>query len=104
MSLGLPDRAARTCSSGPSGKPCSSAGEGTAGTSRGAPGPGARGTVCPPRPIPDSRGYRLIATDTVEERVVELQEKKHRLADAILGQGRVGLRDLTREDLELPLS
>jgi superfamily II DNA or RNA helicase len=48
--------------------------------------------------------YRLIATDTVEEKVVALQEHKRKLADAILGQGRVGLRDLSREDLELLLS
>ena len=48
--------------------------------------------------------YRLIASDTVEEKVVQLQEHKRRLADAILGQGRVGLRDLSREDLQLLLS
>ena len=48
--------------------------------------------------------YRLIASDTVEEKVVELQRQKRELADAILGQGRVGLRDLSRDDLELLLS
>ncbi|QDU65255.1 DEAD/DEAH box helicase [Engelhardtia mirabilis] len=44
--------------------------------------------------------YRLIARDTVEEKVVELQAAKRDLADAVLGQNRVGLRDLTREDLQ----
>lgn len=48
--------------------------------------------------------YRLISSDTVEEKVVELQEGKRALANAILGQGRVGLRDLSREDLEQLLS
>jgi SNF2 family DNA or RNA helicase len=44
--------------------------------------------------------YRLITRGTVEEKVAELQEGKRQLADAILGSGRVGLRDLTREDLD----
>jgi SNF2 family DNA or RNA helicase len=48
--------------------------------------------------------YRLIARDTVEERVVELQQKKRRLADAILAADNAVLRDLRREDLELLLS
>jgi SNF2 family DNA or RNA helicase len=48
--------------------------------------------------------YRLIARDTVEEKVLELQQKKRRLADAIIsGDGSI-LRDLTREDLEFILS
>jgi superfamily II DNA or RNA helicase len=48
--------------------------------------------------------YRLIARDTVEERVLELQQRKRRLADAILMADNALLRDLTREDLELLLS
>jgi SNF2 family DNA or RNA helicase len=48
--------------------------------------------------------YRLIARDTVEERVVELQQRKRRLADAILMADNSLLRDLKREDLELLLS
>jgi SNF2 family DNA or RNA helicase len=48
--------------------------------------------------------YRLIARNTVEEKVLELQKSKRELADAILGgEGRV-LADLKREDLELLLS
>jgi SNF2 family DNA or RNA helicase len=48
--------------------------------------------------------YRLIARDTVEERVLELQAKKRGLADAILNADNRLLRDLRREDLELLLS
>ena len=47
---------------------------------------------------------RLIARDTVEERVVELQQRKRTLADAILSASVAPLADLKREDLELLLS
>src|SRR6201988_3210076 len=40
--------------------------------------------------------YRLIARGTVEERVVELQQRKRRLADAILMADNSLLRDLKR--------
>jgi superfamily II DNA or RNA helicase len=48
--------------------------------------------------------YRLIARDTVEEKVLELQECKRELADAVLGGGRGGLRGITREELEALLA
>jgi SNF2 family DNA or RNA helicase len=48
--------------------------------------------------------YRLIARDTVEERVLELQQRKRHLADAILTADNSLIRDLRREDLELLLS
>ena len=48
--------------------------------------------------------YRLIARDTVEEKVLELQKSKRALADAILGEDNSIIRDLKREDLELLLS
>lgn len=48
--------------------------------------------------------YRLIARDTVEEKVLALQQTKRALADAVLGTSAVGLRDLRAEDLELLLS
>ncbi len=48
--------------------------------------------------------YRLIARDTVEEKVLELQKTKRELADAILGEDNSVIRDLKREDLELLLS
>jgi SNF2 family DNA or RNA helicase len=48
--------------------------------------------------------YRLIARETVEERVLELQQRKRRLADAILAASTAPLADLRREDLELLLS
>jgi len=43
--------------------------------------------------------HRLVAADTVEERILALQESKRRLADAALGQGAGGATGLTREDL-----
>lgn len=48
--------------------------------------------------------YRLIARDTVEEKVLELQKSKRALADAILSEDNSLIRDLKREDLELLLS
>jgi hypothetical protein len=48
--------------------------------------------------------YRLIARDTVEEKVVELQKTKRALADAIIGEDNALIRNLRREDLELLLS
>ncbi|MBI4874009.1 MAG: DEAD/DEAH box helicase [Acidobacteria bacterium] len=48
--------------------------------------------------------YRLIARDTVEEKVLELQDTKRDLAAAILGQDKSLVRNLRREDLELLLS
>lgn len=44
--------------------------------------------------------YRLIAKDTVEEKVLALQQTKRELADALIGQDNSVLRDLTREDLD----
>ena len=48
--------------------------------------------------------YRLIARDTVEEKVLELQKTKRDLANAIIGSDNSLIRDLRREDLELLLS
>jgi superfamily II DNA or RNA helicase len=48
--------------------------------------------------------YRLIARDTVEEKVVELQKSKRALADAIITEDNSLLSGLTRETLELLLS
>ena len=48
--------------------------------------------------------FRLIARNTVEERVVELQATKRRVAGAIVRAGESLIRDLRREDLELLLS
>lgn len=47
--------------------------------------------------------YRLIATDTVEEKIMELQDSKRQLADAILRADRSLIADLTVDDLELLL-
>jgi SNF2 family DNA or RNA helicase len=48
--------------------------------------------------------YRLIAKDTVEERVLDLQQSKKKMADAILTEDNSVVKNLTREDLELLLS
>ena len=48
--------------------------------------------------------YRLIARDTVEEKVAELQKTKRELADAILTADPALIRDLSAEDLEWLLS
>jgi superfamily II DNA or RNA helicase len=48
--------------------------------------------------------YRLIARDTVEEKVLELQKTKRDLAAAIIGAENSMIRDLRSEDLELLLS
>ena len=48
--------------------------------------------------------YRLIARDTVEEKVLELQKTKRDLAAAIIGEDNSLIRNLRREDLELLLS
>ncbi|MGA2253341.1 MAG: SNF2-related protein [Thermoguttaceae bacterium] len=48
--------------------------------------------------------YRLIARDTVEEKIVELQRTKRDLADAIISADGNVLSRLTAEDLELLLS
>ena len=49
--------------------------------------------------------YRLICRGTVEEKILELQQKKRDLADAILSvDGRGIVQNLSREDIEFLLS
>lgn len=48
--------------------------------------------------------YRMICQDTVEQRIVELQNRKRELADAIIGGEQNMLSSLSREDLEQLLS
>jgi hypothetical protein len=48
--------------------------------------------------------YRLIAKDTVEEKVLELQKTKRDLADAIINADNSLIRSLSQEDLQLLLS
>jgi superfamily II DNA or RNA helicase len=48
--------------------------------------------------------YRLIARNTVEEKVLELQRSKRALADAILTEDMSLIRGIAREDLEALLS
>jgi SNF2 family DNA or RNA helicase len=48
--------------------------------------------------------YRLIARDTVEEKVLQLQNTKRDLAAAIINSDNSPLHNMGREDLELLLS
>jgi hypothetical protein len=48
--------------------------------------------------------YRLIAQDTVEEKVLALQENKRDIADAIINQDNGLIRNLRPDDLEILLS
>ncbi|MFP4144305.1 MAG: SNF2-related protein [Phycisphaeraceae bacterium] len=48
--------------------------------------------------------YRLICEDTVEQRILSLQQRKREIADAVVGGEQNVLRALTREDLEQLLS
>jgi SNF2 family DNA or RNA helicase len=48
--------------------------------------------------------YRLVARDTIEEKILQLQESKRSLADAIVGEENSVLRQITAEDLDLLLS
>ena len=48
--------------------------------------------------------YRLIARDTVEEKILELQSSKRQLADAVLEGEGLPLKDLTADDLRMLLS
>jgi SNF2 family DNA or RNA helicase len=48
--------------------------------------------------------YRLIAQDTVEEKVAELQQSKREVADAILTADPALIRNLSADDLEWLLS
>jgi SNF2 family DNA or RNA helicase len=48
--------------------------------------------------------YRMIARDTVEEKVLELQNRKRDLAASIISEDNRLVGNLQREDLELLLS
>ena len=43
--------------------------------------------------------YKLIAQDTIEEKIMELQETKRDLADSIISGGNVSITSLSREEL-----
>lgn len=48
--------------------------------------------------------YRMICEDTVEQRIIELQARKRKLADAIVGGQQNLMQSLTRDDIEQLLS
>lgn len=43
--------------------------------------------------------YKLIAQDSIEEKIMELQETKRDLADSIISEGNVSITSLSREEL-----
>jgi SNF2 family DNA or RNA helicase len=45
----------------------------------------------------------MSASGTIEERVLELQAQKRQLTEAVLGDDRSLLQDLSKDDLELLL-
>jgi len=47
--------------------------------------------------------YRIVCKGTIEERVLELQAQKRQLTEAVLGDDRSLLQDLSKDDLELLL-
>ena len=48
--------------------------------------------------------YRIVAKNTIEERILELQQGKRDLADAILSEDNATLATLRKEDLDYLLS
>lgn len=48
--------------------------------------------------------YRLVCRDSVEQRILDLQQRKRELADAIIDANQNPLRHLTRDDLDALLS
>jgi len=48
--------------------------------------------------------YRMIARDTVEEKILDLQRSKKQLAESILEGGEAGIGELTADDLKMLLS
>ncbi|HWE35162.1 MAG TPA: SNF2-related protein [Isosphaeraceae bacterium] len=48
--------------------------------------------------------YRLICRETVEQKILELQQRKRELADAILNADNRLIKNITRDDLEFLLS
>jgi len=48
--------------------------------------------------------YRVVARDTIEEKILALDDTKRSLADAILSSNRRLLRQLTPHDLEVLLA
>ena len=44
--------------------------------------------------------YRMVCSETVEQKIIELQQSKRDLADAIISQEKSLIGDLTAEDIE----
>jgi non-specific serine/threonine protein kinase len=47
---------------------------------------------------------RVVACDTIEDKILLLQDRKRALARSIIGEDRNMISEITREDLELLLS
>jgi SNF2 family DNA or RNA helicase len=48
--------------------------------------------------------YRIICRNTVEDKILELQQRKKDLADAIITEDNSVIRNLSNEDLAILLS
>ena len=48
--------------------------------------------------------YRIIARDTVEEKILQLQQNKQKLADSVISADGGFLKNITPEDIRLLLS
>ena len=44
--------------------------------------------------------YKLIARDSIEEKIVELQNRKQQLFDTVISNDGAGLKSLTEEDVD----
>jgi SNF2 family DNA or RNA helicase len=44
--------------------------------------------------------YKLIARDSIEEKIVELQNRKKQLFDTVISSDGAGLKSLTEEDVD----
>ena len=45
--------------------------------------------------------YKFITKDSVEEKILQLQEQKRRLAGSIIASDKGIVKDLTKEDVEI---
>ena len=52
----------------------------------------------------ESQGYKLNIKNTIEERILEMQNQKKKLADDIISGENISSTTLTREDLMMLLS
>jgi SNF2 family DNA or RNA helicase len=44
--------------------------------------------------------YKMICKDTIEEKIIQLQERKHTLSESLIGNTEGFVKELTKEDVE----